>query len=223
MLTLEEDDAFALVKCGPRSMQARGFDVHHHEEQPQRWPETPPIAPSASGPPVGGSTSRVQDRPAAPPPDVLVIEVDSLSTASAHRHMPQVMQLLATHPWLQRNVIDVELSLHSVAGRNSIPNQAAFLAGCTAVDGNMTAAPEHEAHEVVAQALGGWRLWCPKGDRTEPARARVPWLFSLAKELGYTTFFGEEICPHGASRRLTALCPAKCQPFPAMPDLACRA
>ena len=131
-----------------------------------------------------------------PPPDVLVIEIDSLSKAAAHRHLPQLMQLLDTNPRLRKQYIDVELKLLGVAGPNSVPNQAALLSGCKAVFQGR----EHDGRleSILAQSDGGHRLWCPQGNTTNTSSpSRPPWLFSIAKQLGYATFFGEEICAAG--------------------------
>lgn len=199
-MTLAEDDAFALVKCGPPSPRG-GFDVHHHSVQP-RPHQTSAAEPNAAQPSEGSAShidSPIGSRTGAdaPPLDVLVIEVDSLSRASAHRHLPRVMELLETHPTIQASFVDVEFDILGVAGSNSIPNQAAMLAGCTAVFGNASSSPE-PFHQVAASTIGGWRLWCPRSDRASGANGpRVPWLFSIAKQFGYATFFGEEICAEG--------------------------
>ena len=183
VMHLENDDAFALVKCGAKERLARGFDVHH------RSLLVPPAMRTAEGG-AGGET------PPSDSLDVLVIEIDSLSRAAAHRHLPKLMQLLDTHPRIQEQYIDVELKLLGVAGSNSVPNQAAFLSGCEAVFQGQ----EHldgRPQTMLAQSGGGHRLWCPSTTNASSPPARPPWLFSIAKQLGYTTFFGEEICSDG--------------------------
>ena len=184
VMHLENDDAFALVKCGANEKLARGFDVHHRSLF---------VPPPAMRTAKGGASRMGGD---SPPPDVLVIEIDSLSKAAAHRHLPQLMQLLDTHPRLRKQYIDVELKLLGVAGPNSVPNQAALLSGCKAVFQGR----EHDGRleSILAQSDGGHRLWCPQGNTTNTSSpSRPPWLFSIAKQLGYATFFGEEICAAG--------------------------
>ena len=103
VMHLENDDAFALVKCGANEKLARGFNVHH------RSLLVPPAMKTAKG----GASRMGGD---SPPPDVLVIEIDSLSRAAARRHLPKLMQLLDTHPRILGRYIDVELKLLGVAG-----------------------------------------------------------------------------------------------------------
>jgi hypothetical protein len=182
VIHLENDDAFALVKCGANEGSARGFDVHHRSS----------LVSPAMRPAEGGASRTKGD---SPPPDVLVIEIDSLSRSAAHRHLPQLMQLLDTHPRLQEHYVDVEFKLLGIAGSNSVPNQAALLSGCTAdFEGR-----EHDGRlESILAKSGDYWLWCPKGNTTNGSSpSRPPWLFSTAKQLGYATFFGEEICAAG--------------------------
>ena len=192
VMHLENDDAFALVKCGANEKLARGFDVHHRSLL---------VPPPAMRTAKGGASRMGGD---SPPPDVLVIEIDSLSRAAAHRHLPKLMQLLDTHPRILGRYIDVELKLLGVAGSNSVPNQAAFLSGCEAVFQGR----EHldgRPQTMLAQSGGGHRLWCPFTTNASSPPARPPWLFSIAKQLGYTTFFGEEICSAGEPSSLRFL------------------
>ena len=205
VLTLEDDDAFALVRCGPRRRSAHDFDVHHRPVRLHHPPEKPQSALAIRVETFDGSAVDTRVPPSsgrAPLPDVLVIEIDSLSRLAAHRHLPQVMELLASDPSLRDNFVDVEFKVLSVAGSNSVPNQAAMLAGCRAAHVNATYAPDQGGHVLVAETPAGWRLWCPRGDASavgDPSSLRVPWLFDIAKRLGYTTFFGEEICSDGES------------------------
>ena len=195
VMNVTKEDTFALVKCGEKSTLAKGFDIHHRSVTLDLSPEKPPVEPAAVGPSEGRASRMGRD---APPPDVLVIEVDSLSRAAARRHLPQLTRLLATHRKVQDEFADVELSLLGVAGSNSIPNQAALLAGCVTVyDGDVRVPPQPD-HRVAAETISGWRMWCPRGNRTNAANPSVaPWLFSIAKQLGYVTFVGEEICAAG--------------------------
>ena len=194
VMHLESDDAFALVKCGANERSPRGFDVHHRSL----------LVPPATTPPAAedGASRREGDSPR--PPDVLVIEIDSLSRAAAHRHLPQLMQQLDTNPRLQEHYVDVEFKLLGVAGSNSIPNQAAFLGGATAAFNGSDAVPLHDAGEQPMPAgrqtmmAGGYRLWWPQSHTTNQTKNQSPpWLFATAKDLGYATFFGEEMCAAG--------------------------
>ena len=192
VIHLENDDAFALVKCGANEGSARGFDVHHRSL----------LASPAMRPAEGGASRTKGD---SPPPDVLVIEIDSLSRSAAHRHLPQLMQLLDTHPRLQEHYVDVEFKLLGIAGSNSVPNQAALLGGCTAVFGNDAFVQHdgvllHDGEQLIpagrqSMMAGGYRLWWPQSNTTKDSSP--PWLFSTAKQLGYDTFFGEEMCAAG--------------------------
>ena len=222
VMTLKEDDHFALVKCGPRTFDAgRGFAVHHrlvhhHREpspasgeqpavseraQPLHWTSTAAGVPEAGGSRLEGDTTS---------PSVLIIEIDSLSREGARRHLPQLNQLLDTHPVLQANYVDVELQLLGVAGSNSVPNQVALLAGCTSIYGNVSSSrpPEGHVKAVESRDRRGWSLWCPKHAHHGALAATasgVPWLFGVAKELGYATFFGEEMCADGSPWAIDAL------------------
>ena len=192
VMHLENDDAFALVKCGANEGSARGFDVHHRS-----------LLVSPAMRPAEGGASRTKGD--SPPPDVLVIEIDSLSRSAAHRHLPQLMQLLDTHPRLQEHYVDVEFKLLGIAGSNSVPNQAALLGGCTAVFGNDAFVQHdgvllHDGEQLIpagrqSMMAGGYRLWWPQSNTTKDSSP--PWLFSTAKQLGYDTFFGEEMCAAG--------------------------
>ena len=193
VMHLENDDAFALVKCGANEKLARGFDVHHRSLL---------VPPPAMRTAEGGASRMGGD---SPPPDVLVIEIDSLSRAAARRHLPQLMQLLETHPRLREQYVDVEFKLLGVTGSNSIPNQAALLGGCTAVFGNDASQLHdgtllHDGEQLIpagrqSMMASGFRLWWPQSNTTK--NASPPWLFATAKDLGYTTFFGEEMCAAG--------------------------
>ena len=195
VMHLENDDAFALVKCGANEKLARGFDVHHRSL----------LEPPAMRPAEGGASRMGGD---SPPPDVLVIEIDSLSNLAAHRHLPQLMQLLDTHPRLQEQYVDVEFKLLGVTGSNSLPNQAALLGGCTAAFGNDASQLHdgtllHDGEQLIpagreSMMAGGFRLWWPQSNTTRTRKnSSPPWLFATAKDLGYATFFGEEMCAAG--------------------------
>ena len=193
VMHLENDDAFALVKCGANEKVARGFDVHHRSL----------LVPPAVRPAEGGASRMGGD---SPPPDVLVIEIDSLSNLAAHRHLPQLMQLLDTHTRLQEQYVDVEFKLLGVTGSNSLPNQAALLGGCTAAFGNDASQLNdgtllHDGEQLIpagreSMMAGGFRLWWPQSNTTRK-NSSPPWLFATAKDLGYATFFGEEMCAAG--------------------------
>lgn len=203
VMHLEHGDAFALVKCGANERSARGFDVHHRSV----------LAPPAMKPAEGGASRTRGDSPA--PVDVLVIEIDSLSRAAARRHLPQSMQVLDTHPRLQDQYVDVEFKLLGVAGSNSVPNQAAFLGGCTAFFGNdafqradgTLLADGEQLIPAGRQSMmaGGYRLWWPQRNGTK--NSSPPWLFATAKDLGYATFFGEEMCAAGERKPVAASFP----------------
>ena len=204
VMHLEHGDAFALIKCGENERLGRGFDVHHRSL----------LAPPAMKPAEGGASRTRGDLP--PPVDVLVIEIDSLSRAAARRHLPQSMQVLDTHPRLQdEQYVDVELKLLGVAGSNSVPNQAAFLGGCTAFFGNDAfQRPDgtllSDGEQLIpagtqSMMAGGYRLWWPQRNGTK--NSSPPWLFATAKDLGYATFFGEEMCAAGERKPLAASFP----------------
>jgi len=68
----------------------------------------------------------------APPPNVLFLEVDSVSLASARRHLPRTLALLAEYTACDgEGPCAVPLRGTSVVGRASIHNQLAALTGCS--------------------------------------------------------------------------------------------
>ncbi len=128
-------------------------------------------------------------------PNILFIEIDALSRSGAMRNLPKTMSLLQSH---QIRTIEENEALHcptgfcagifnktSIIGQNSIPNQLAALSGCTSQ--NMTDT-DFYPRKPVNDKGGRLKLWCPKSD------IENPWFYTITKNLGYITFFGEEIC-----------------------------
>ena len=232
VLRLRQADDFAVVHCGTAIMPGgHGYQVLLHLSPRQGaalrdspWPSPRQAAQPDRHTPRARLRRLEEDSGVARQmaPSVLIIEVDSLSRATANRHMPRTMEVLATHPALAQSMVDVELRTHGVVGSSSIPNQLALLTGCTAAlnasfgrkhsPGHAreigwtktirTDPPHHDGLNLVAREQYGNEMWCSTIRATS---RKHRWLFGLAKELGYATFFGEEICGKGSPWSLDAL------------------
>ena len=132
-------------------------------------------------------------------PNILFIEIDSLSHKSALRHIPKTISLLQSHRITKDK--EKEGTFHcptgfcaamfnktSVVGQNSISNQLAALSGCT--DRNLTAVNSYLRPSLSTKKT--FETWCPKSD------VNNTWLFEIVKDLGYISFFGEEFCYSGS-------------------------
>lgn len=152
-------------------------------------------------------------------PNILFIEVDSVSFAYADRHFPRTRELLRRHRMQQsgsgfeckNQLCSAEFPYFSVSGPNSIPNQVSAFSGCIVTTGrpercrptqkkngtcttsvcNDEASPVFGLHLVnVSQNT---QTWCP-ADINEQEERMSPWIFDIARRAGYVTLFAEEFC-----------------------------
>jgi len=97
-------------------------------------------------------------------PNILFIEIDSVSMSAAERHFPKTRQLLERHRIIDHTTSNAKhcptgfcsaiFSKTSVVGQNSIPNQLAALSGC--IDRNI---PNSDLYLHVEGKRG--KTWCP--------------------------------------------------------------
>ena len=201
---LTSQESFAMIECGP---EAQSFEINV-----QRSPE---ILKRSKLLPTETSPSSQQR------PNILLLEVDSVSTAYADRHFPRTRELL-NRMRLRKNdtttsgftcdaneiLCAAEFETFSVVGSNSIPNQIAAFGGCVVTTGpencnilrvdeqNRTICNDksHQVHkmELVNQHRSS-ATYC-----LVDAKKRSPWIFDIAKTAGYVTLFGEEFCYRGS-------------------------
>lgn len=207
------------------------------------------------------------------PPNVVFIEVDSVSVAYADRHLPQTRAFLKRYKMRKspsgeiecnNGVCSPEFKYFSLNGPNSVANQIAALSGCVVNRFNQRCFSSKVKVHVdkcsragMYTSLEGVCLACPQGSflvdplstcksdvetdcctrdfpainssRTcqDPSRHEFglqlfrrgprrhatfcqtneqdtdnvlesPWLFDVAKRIGYVTFFGDEFCYTGS-------------------------
>lgn len=165
--------------------------------------------------------AKAKNSPTPQKPNILFLEIDSVSTAYADRHLPKTRELLNTMR-LQKSDNDptgfscqkseklcsVELERVSVVGPSSIPNQIAVFGACIVVVGpercnqlepdakNRTICTDttHRVYgmELISRLRTG-AVFCPVDEA-----GRSPWLFDIAKAAGYVTLFAEEFCYEGS-------------------------
>jgi len=129
-------------------------------------------------------------------PNILFMEIDSLSESAAKRHIPKTLSVLRNHQIVRNEQNKAHcptgfcsemFNKTSVVGQNSISNQLAALSGCTdrEIEGeNFYLRPSLQLEKSHFE----FETWCPQKD------VDSPWLFDIVQELGYVTFFGEEFC-----------------------------
>lgn len=152
------------------------------------------------------------------PPNILFIEVDSVSIAHADRHFPKTREYLRKHRIrsggstysCESGICAADFTRFSVSGPNSITNQVSALSGCLtthssdagtcAVDTDGNICNVTEAREFGLQRLKTFNdvsVWCsPDAILDKPGVS--PWMFDVAREEGYVTFFAEEFCCVGS-------------------------
>jgi len=128
-------------------------------------------------------------------PNILFIEVDSVSLMAADRLLPKTQRLL------KRLQIEVDIKgkprctglcaalfeKTSIVGKNSIPNQLASMSGC--IDANYF--NDSDLYLFKEKENGSFETWCSSKNTSN-------WIFDLARKSGYVTFFGEEFCYNGS-------------------------
>eukprot|EP00957_Ditylum_brightwellii_P154430 11751766-Ditylum_brightwellii.AAC.1 len=128
-------------------------------------------------------------------PNILFLEIDSVSQSASLRHMPKTLSLLKSHsiimkkdgegPHCPTGFCAASFNKTSVMGQNSIPNQLSALSGCT--DQKLPGVDTYLRKPISDKTP--LKAWCPRSDLETS-----PFLFNLVPELGYLTFFGEEFC-----------------------------
>ena len=127
-------------------------------------------------------------------PNILFIEVDSVSRSAALRHLPKTMKVLQSHPIIYNDTEKIYscpsgfcgaiFNKTSVVGQQSIPNQLATLSGCL-----------NEPYLDIENKRKGHRdgknVFCTRENEN-------PWLFEVTENLGYINFFAEEFCYEGS-------------------------
>ena len=137
-------------------------------------------------------------------PNILFLEIDSVSLSASERFFPKTWNLLQKHKiQLDENGTSFcptgwcagTFNHTSVVGQNSIVNQLAALSGCLEIND-----PEEKLTQYSREKEGkGPRSFCPIGGKhslgmDQNSVKRDHWIFDVAKNLGYITFFGEEFC-----------------------------
>lgn len=148
-------------------------------------------------------------------PNILFIEVDSVSFAYADRHFTKTRDLLHRHR-IQRSEDDLnckdqicsaEFPFFSVTGANSIPNQISAFGGCIVTTGpercslqtqdkNDTVCMDHSSPVFglyLVNIFLNTQTWCRVGTN-EHGGSASPWIFDIARKAGYVTLFAEEFC-----------------------------
>eukprot|EP00571_Detonula_confervacea_P000538 CAMPEP_0172318456 /NCGR_PEP_ID=MMETSP1058-20130122/34927_1 /TAXON_ID=83371 /ORGANISM="Detonula confervacea, Strain CCMP 353" /LENGTH=1694 /DNA_ID=CAMNT_0013033295 /DNA_START=295 /DNA_END=5379 /DNA_ORIENTATION=+ len=132
-------------------------------------------------------------------PNIIFLEIDSVSLSFSERHFPLTWGLLQKHKIITEQE-DIScpsgwcagvFNKTSVVGQSSIVNQLAALSGCLQYD---------DTQEELKHYKDGPQTHCPSGGKNsfgvdeETGVDRDHWIFEVAKNLGYITFFGEEFC-----------------------------
>eukprot|EP00928_Gymnodinium_smaydae_P026173 TRINITY_DN20627_c0_g1_i1.p1 TRINITY_DN20627_c0_g1~~TRINITY_DN20627_c0_g1_i1.p1 ORF type:complete len:1488 (+),score=79.68 TRINITY_DN20627_c0_g1_i1:36-4466(+) len=136
-------------------------------------------------------------------PNILIIQLDSVSRQFAERHLPHTWSVLNNLSSSTSSPhVRVDLELMSVIGPTSVPNQLALLTGCTWSakkmfgDGTKTPLPWfRDFRKVECDSYGC--IWCPRGHKAS-SKDDLEWLFQDAQGLGYVTFMGNEICTNSS-------------------------
>jgi len=196
-------ESFAIVDCGP----ARSVKIEVQRD-----------------PAIVKRTKKLARKSLAlkrPMHNILILEVDSVSTAYAERHFPRTREFVKSlrlkqnendptgySCGLNKTFCAAEFKYFSVVGSNSIPNQIAAFGGCIVTTGieactrlaiderNRTLCMDrsHQAYEMeLVNRHRSSATFCLTDDEE-----RSPWIFDIAKEAGYVTLFAEEFCYEGS-------------------------
>lgn len=148
-----------------------------------------------------------QETQGSPPPNIIFLEIDSVSHAAAARHFPLTSAIIKKYEKIlllrSKESADSNTSLSSscldgmcavsyngtvVVGQNSVPNQLAALTGCSSAD------PwEGLSRKIIRKKPLEIHAWCPPALEGQN-RSEYESLLNIAKQKGYITFFGEEFC-----------------------------
>ena len=148
-------------------------------------------------------------------PNILFIEIDSVSVAHADRHFHRTRELLGRYR-IHKNAENtfrcasglcaVEFSRFSLTGPNSITNQVSAWSGCITTPA--TEMCERDRNSGICndptkleyglrhyKTFGLVSSWChvdTNADAGSPSKS--PLIFDVARDAGYVTLFGEEFC-----------------------------
>merc|ERR1712238_493445 len=153
------------------------------------------------------------------PPNILFIEVDSVSISHADRHLTKTRQLLWNHRmkgnsddndknYCKDDLCSFDFERFVITGPNSITNQVSTMAGCVVSPagrlinnaiGSIITNPDNplflynlRLFTKYVSRVTPQLTWCVKDASHENGRS--PWIFDVAKKEGYITLFGEEFC-----------------------------
>jgi hypothetical protein len=154
-------------------------------------------------------------------PNILIIELDSVSTAYSDRHFPRTRELLnslrirknSANPrgfscGKNETLCAVEFETVSVVGPSSIPNQLAIFGSCVvSVEteicstletdvGNRTICTDQNSPEFGMELVSRLRASATFCKVDELGRS--PWIFDIGKKAGYVTLFSEDFCYEGS-------------------------
>lgn len=145
-------------------------------------------------------------------PNILFIEIDSVSIAHANRHFHRTRELLRRHR-IQKNpdqtfscasgICAADFTRFSLTGPNSITNQVSAWSGCittpvtemceTDSSGICDDSAKTEFGLRHYKTFGLASVWChPEASMSSPGKS--PLIFDVARRNGYVTLFGEEFC-----------------------------
>lgn len=138
-------------------------------------------------------TRSIRSKDSTSRPNILFLEIDSLSKSAANRHLPKTLSILQAHKMLKTDdkiecpsgFCAAVFNRTSVIGQNSIPNQLAALSGCS--DTMIEGSESYKRAQINVHSK--LKAWCPTSNEIAN-----PFLFNITKQLGYVTLFGEEFC-----------------------------
>ena len=179
------EDNYSLRSCGQHDLDT-SLEIEIHVKKDEVLAESRRRLAAHTKKILGLESSHTQ-------PNILFIEVDSVSLAASDRHFRKTWRLLQKYGIgsdgsCQSEWCAAAFNQTSVVGQSSIVNQLAALSGC------LTDADKSE--DLKRYPKGH----CPIGGRSslginkETDVANDHWLFDVAGRLGYITFFGEEFC-----------------------------
>lgn len=178
-------DNYSLRSCGQHDLDS-SLEVKIHVKREEELAESRRKLAAHTENQLGLDSSHSQ-------PNILFIEVDSVSLAASERHFRKTWSLLKQYAIggdgsCQSEWCAAAFNQTSVVGQSSIVNQLAALSGC------LTNADKSENLKKYPKGH------CPIGGQSslginnKTSVAYDHWLFDVAERLGYITFFGEEFC-----------------------------
>jgi hypothetical protein len=140
----------------------------------------------------------------------LFLEIDSVSTEYADRHLPKTRQLLrrfhvSRDPTCHNGLCGADFTRFAINGPNSVVNQLAAFSGCLATRLHKSCFKDkpqigHVCEDFSVDEYGMELIKFGPGKHVAycPVNATDPFLYDIAKKEGYLTFFGEEFCYTGS-------------------------